>query len=547
MLRHLSSSLFLLLAASCAGAPPRPAVLDHVGDFTRRIATTSPEAQRLFDQGLLLCYGFDHEEAVRLFRRALEADPSCAMAHWGIALAMGPNINHPGLDADRNKAACEAIVRARQLVDGGNRIEFELIEALATLYTYPPSTERGKLDQAYAAAMRRVHEAHPQDDDVATLFAEAMMDLRPWDLWQKDGKPQPGTEEILSTLHEVLQRTPDHPGALHYTIHALEASPHPEFAVPAADRLCNRVPGASHLVHMPSHIYIRVGRYHDAVLANQRAVAVDQERIAKVGRGGFYAVYRAHNYHFLMWAAMFDGQSQVALQAARDTVAQMPAEVVQAMPEVVEGFLSAPLHAMVRFGRWQEILKEPPPDGSLKATTAFWHYARALALSALLRIDEADTERQRFETAAAAVPGNYTMGNNSLADIFAIARPMVEGEIEYRRGHFDRAFTLLRQAVTRDDELHYDEPWGWVQPARHALGALLLEQDHVDEAMTVYGEDLARHPDNGWSLHGLAECLRRSNRSAEAEVVEQRLATAWQYADIALKASCYCRLTPEPR
>ncbi len=547
-LTALGSLAALVAFSSCstprtapAAATPSGALLDDAGEYHRAITTRSRDTQRLFDQGLLLCYGFDHEEATRLFQRAAELDPSCAIAHWGSALAAGPNINNPAMDEARSRAAFGSLAQARALAANASPIERALIEALSQRYAWPPPADRRALDAAYAAAMRDVARAHPTDDDVQTLFAESLMDLRPWDLWTKEGQPQPETPEIVATLEAVLARTPDHPGATHYLIHSLEASPHPERALPAADRLRHRVPGASHLVHMPAHIDIRVGHYQEAIEANRRATRVDQQRVARVGRGGFYAMYRAHHYHFLMWAAMFDGQSEVALRAARDVVRELPLEVVRGMPEFVEGFHSSPYHVLVRFGRWEEVLAEPEPAADLHGTTAARHYARALALSALGRIDEAERERGALEAACARVPETYLMGNNAMRTILDVARPMVEGELEYRRGNHERAFALLREAVARDDALRYDEPWGWVQPARHALGALLLEQGRVADAEAVYRTDLELHPHNGWSLHGLAECLRRRGEGGEAAEVEARFRAAWQRADVALRASCFCR------
>lgn len=512
----------------------------EIGRFHREVSTSSPLAQRWFDQGLALCFGFDQEVARLSFAEAARIDPQCAMAHWGFAYAHGPHINNMAMDETSSREAHEATARALALVDQVTPVERDLIHALAKRYAWPPPADRAQLDRDFAAAMREVWRAHPQDDDVGALFAEALMNLRPWDLWSADGEARPETPEVIATLETVLARQSDHPGATHYYVHTMEASPTPQKAVAAAEQLGARIPGSSHLVHMPSHIWIRVGRYADAIAANARATKVDARRVARHGAGGFYAIYRAHNYHFLMWSAMFDGQRAVALKAARDTVAQLPAETVRAMPQFLESYLGSPYHVMVRFGMWDELLREPQPAAELVATTAMWRYGRTLAFASLGRAEEAAAESALFEAASALVPESYLIGNNTTRAVLEVAREMVAGEVEYRRGNFERAFEHLREAVRRDDALRYDEPWGWVQPARHALGALLLEQGRIDEAQSVYERDLERHPNNGWSLFGLAQCLRRAGRADDARAVQQRFEQAWKRSDTSLRASCFC-------
>jgi tetratricopeptide (TPR) repeat protein len=445
------------------------------------------------------------------------------------------------MDEAASKSAHDAVQHAVRLADGASAVNRELIRALAKRYVWPPPADRKALDVAYADAMRVVWKAHPNDPDVGALFAEATLDLRPWDQWTPDGKPQPGTEEIIATLEAVLARSPNHVGANHYYVHTMEASPHPERALTVADRLGSLVPGAGHLVHMPAHIYIRTGRYDQAIQANQRAIQVDLKYVQRAGRGGFYTIYRAHNYHFLAYAAMFDGQRRVALQAARDMIGEVPLEFVRQMPDFSDAFLALPVHVMVRFGLWDDILKEPEPPKDLFATTAFWRYGRTVALSALGRVDEAGKEFDAFKAAEKAVPETRLNGNNPVSVVLEVARYMAEGELEYRRGHVDRAFDLLREAVRRDDALRYDEPWGWLQPVRHSLGALLLEQGQVTEAEAVYREDLRLHPGNGWSLRGLAECLHRSGRHQEAAATDLLFQKAWARSDIPLRVSCFCR------
>jgi len=537
-----SLAVSIVVAASCSSvAPNGPWTRAELGRYHRAITTDSPDAQRWFDQGLVLCFAFDHEVARDSFAKAAEADPDCAMAYWGRAYAFGPHINNPAMDEDSSRYAVEEIEKAKARVEHASALERDLIDALSKRYAWPAPADRHELDLAYAQAMREVARKYPQDDDVATLFAESLMDLRPWDLWGQDGEPRPETPEVIAALEGVLARTPDHPGAAHFFIHTLEASSEPQRAVPAANTLRTRIPGSSHLVHMPAHIDIRVGNYLGAIESNRAATRADRVRVERAGAGGFYAIYRAHNYHFLMWAAMFDGQRAVALQAARDVVDQIPMEVVRQMPEFLAGSLASPHHAMVRFGMWDEILREPQPAEDLFGTLATWRYARTLAFGALGRVDEAVAEQAQFEAACERVPESYTVGNNSYRTVLAVAREMVAGEVEYRRGDFDVAFDHLRNAVKQDDALRYDEPWGWVQPARHALGALLLEQGRLEEAEQVYRTDLVRHPLNGWAIHGLAECMRRTGREAKARELDTAFRRAWARSDIELNASCFCR------
>jgi len=548
-----SSALLLPLLAGCAGRPPIDSgagdaapLFEGLGSYRREIRTSSDEARRHFDQGWILYQGFNHAEARRSFRRAAELDPSCAMAWWGLALAHGPHINNMAMDEDSSRAAHEAVAKAASLLpaageEGGDGVEAALVGALARRYAWPPPEERRKLDEAWADALGAVHERFRGDVDVAVLYAESLMDLRPWDLWSPEGEPRPETPRIVAVLEGALAARPDHPLANHLYIHALEASPEPGKALAAADRLRDLVPGSAHLVHMPSHIDIRLGRYAEAVEANERAIAADRRYLERANPRGLYSMYRAHNYHFLVYAAMFRGQSELALRRAREIGEVLPREEVLAMPAVLEAFLATPYHVLVRFGRWEEILALPPPPADYPMTTAIWRYARGLSLSTLGRIDEATAEAAAFERAAAAVPESSFVGNNPSRVVLDVGRAMLAGELEYRRGGHDRAFELLREAVRRDEALRYDEPWGWMQPAAHALGALLLEQGRTEEAERVYRADLERHPGNGWSLHGLAECLRRRGASEEAAGVEARLAKSWEAADVPLRASCLCR------
>jgi tetratricopeptide (TPR) repeat protein len=530
-----------LAACRTPSAPPGPfPLLPELQGQHLTVSTRSPAAQAYFDQGLTLYWSFDHAEAKRSFARAAELDASLAMAHWGLALADGPHINNPTMDPERDAAVNTALRQAQSLASGATDLERQLIATLDARYDWPAPADRRPLDEAYAAAMRTLWAQHADSAEVGALFAESLMDLIPWDLFQKDGTARAETPEILGVLEKVLELDPDHVGANHLAIHGWEMSPTPEKAVLSADRLRTLVPGAAHLVHMPAHIDVRLGRYEAAVKANQAAIEASKARVARTGAGGFYAMYRAHNYHFLVYAAQFEGRYELALATARELVRQLPPEVVAAFPAFVEGFLPTPLHVLVRFGKWQEILREPEPPASQPTTRAFRRYARGLALSALGRVDEAAAEQRLFEAACSAVPAEYSIGNNPTSVVLDIGRSMLAGELAYRRGDFEGAFTHLRAAVVKDEALRYDEPWGWFQPAAHALGALLLEQGRLPEAEQVYRRDLALHPDNGWALRGLADCLHRQERADEAAAVEATFRARWKRADVEIRASCFC-------
>jgi tetratricopeptide (TPR) repeat protein len=510
----------------------------NLSAFHRTITTKSAETQKYFDQGLILYYGFNHDAAVASFDQAAALDPQCAMAYWGHAISVGPNINLPFMDSTQARAAWESLQKALKIADKVAPVERDLIHALASRYAWPPPEDRHALDSAYAAAMRGVWQKYNSDPDIGALFADAMMNLRPWNLFYPDGAPAPGTPEIMATLEKVISMVPDHPGANHFYVHTVEASPFPQLALPAANVLRNRIPGAGHLVHMPAHIDIRLGHYADAIKANQNGILADT---AWVAQGGIYTIYRAHNYHFLAYAAMFDGQKNLAMKAARDMVATVPEDLVRAFPDFVESYLGAPEHVMVRFGMWNELLAEPQPPADFLATTAYWHYGRTLAFAALDRVSEASAEFDSLKAACARIPDSRLLGNNSVKSVLNIGLSMAEGELEYRRKQYDHAFELLRLAVQQDDSLHYDEPWGWMMPARHALGALLLEQNRLPEAEVVYREDLRQHPANGWALKGLAEVLRRTNREHDATVIDSEFSQVWARSDIKINASCFCR------
>lgn len=543
-MRAITASVgwFLVVAsASCPaqedGSPP----FYDIGRVHREVSTRDSRAQRWFDRGLALAFGFNHEESIRCFERAAAADPDLAMAWWGKAYALGPNYNNVAMTEDASRAAHEALAEATARIGGATLVEAGLIWALQGRYAWPAPEDHTALDRAYAGRMKTLRDAHPDDPDVTALLAESLMILRPWKLWSPTGEPAPETPEIRAVLEAGLGRWPDHPALCHLYIHAMEASPDPELAEPAADRLLAAVPGSGHLRHMPSHIYVWTGRYADVVASNRLGIEMDRAYVEVAGRENFYTLYRAHNYHFLAYGAMFTGQKAVALEAARELVREIPDALLEQMADFVEVFLATPFHVMVRFGMWDAILAEPEPAGRLLATRAVWRYARGVALAARGRLDEAGAELEAFRAARRAVPSSRLLFQNPVERILAVADVVLEGELEYRRGHHERAFELLRRAVQLDLALSYDEPWGWMEPASHPLGALLLEQGRLDEAMAVYRADLERYPENGWSLHGLAECLRRAGRAEESAAVEARFRTAWASADTAIPGSCFCR------
>ena len=543
-----------------------------LGTYSRSVSTRSPDAQRWFDRGLVWCYAYNHEESERCFRRAAAFDPDCAMTHWGIAYAAGPNYNRQWDAFDEDDLvqtlddAYTASRDALAAMNGASAVEQSLVRALACRY---PSAEAPAdfevWNDAYADAMRTVYRAHRDDLDVCTLFAEALMNRTPWSLWDlKTGEPAAGANtaeaiQVLETAIALMEAAGDerHPGLLHMYIHMMEMSPHPERALRAGDGLRNLVPDAGHLQHMPTHIDVLCGHYHDVVASNSDAIVADRKYLEREGPLNFYSTYRVHDYHFKLYGAMFLGQYKVAMEAADELVETLPEDLLRLesppMADWVESYVGMKMHALVRFGRWQAILAEPLPDDPelYCVTTALMHYAKTVAHAASENIEAAETQRQRFESARSQVPETRTQFNNTCQDILAIAAEMLAGEIAYRKGSYEDAFAHLRGAVALDDNLPYDEPWGWMQPARHALGALLLEQDRLEEAEAVYRADLGldrtlsracQHPENVWSLHGFHECLRRQGKHTEADMVKPRLQLAAARTDVPIDSSCYCRL-----
>jgi tetratricopeptide (TPR) repeat protein len=541
LLLVLASAVFglPLLAASAAAAPASSVPLYEVGSLSRPVTTSSPEAQKYFDQGLAFMFGFNHDEAIRSFARAAELDPGCAMALWGVALANGPHINNPVLPPERAQAAWEALGRAQAAAAGASPVEKALIVAVAARYASPPPEDRKALDLAYANTMRSVWAAFPKDADVGALFAEAMMDVRPWDLWLPDGKPQPGTEELVGALETVLKLEPRHPLALHLYIHAVEASPSPGRADAAADALRDRLPGLGHLVHMPSHIDVRRGRWQEAIDANARAIGADARYTARSPEPGFYRLYMAHNHHMLAYAGMMSGQSGIALQRIREMVQAIPLDFFRANPWA-DGFMAMPLEVLMRFGRWPEILAEPAFPDYVPISRSLQHYARGVAFAATGRMPQAEQELAAFLEARAKVVKEATFGNNSGGDILDVAERVLKGELAFRAGRRDEGIALLREGVAREDKLRYDEPPDWIQPVRHPLGAALLAAGRFAEAEAVFREDLAKLPDNGWGLYGLQRALALQKKKAEAAEVQKRFDTVWSKADVKIQSPCLC-------
>ena len=539
----------LVLSCSSVGALYARAetVPDYydIGDFHYAVSTESEPAQIWFDRGLAMCYGFNHEEAVRCFEKALKRDSSLAMALWGMAYAWGPNINNMIIDPQQMAQAQLAIRLAKLHSAEASPLERKLIDALATRYAVPLPDDRDVLNQAYAEAMREVHAQHADDPLVVTLLAESLMNLQPWKHWSPKGEPGPMTHEIVAVLEAGMEKHPGYPGMCHLYIHTMEASQTPEKALPAANDLRYAMSGLGHLVHMPTHIDIWLGDYDSVVDTNLEAIDADAQFLEEEGPYNFYTLYRIHNYHFVVYGAMFDGQSKLALETARELNEQVPEDMLRQQTDLLDAFMPTAIHVLVRFGRWEDILLEPEPAEYLPVSRSIWRYARALAYAATNRVEEAEAEQDAFQEELERVPDTSFLFQNASRNILGVAEAMIEGEIAYRRGEFDQAFEHLREAIRRDDGLNYDEPWGWMQPARHALGALLLEQGHNKESEAVYREDLRRHPNNPWALHGLTESLRKQGKTDESQQCRQQFVAASERTDVKIDRSCYCRLEEE--
>jgi tetratricopeptide (TPR) repeat protein len=542
---HWFGILPVLILAACAREPSsndwaRGAQLfDGLGNFHRQISTPSPQAQQYFDQGMRLMWAFNHDESSRSFARAAQLDPKCAICLWGVALTVGPNYNMPMMAEARARVAYDSLACAQRLLDGASAPERALIGALKARYPQPaaldPSNE-GPVLQAYSKAMQRVAAQFPRDDDIQTMYAESLMNLNAWKLWSSDGKPAPGTEEIVRTLETVMARNPAHPGANHYYVHAIEASPHPEKAVAAAERLRGMMPAAGHLEHMPAHIMQRVGRYEDAAEANRKGAAADQTYLGKTKPLDYYGMYVAHNYQFLAYSTAMEGRRAETLEAMKQMRAAFPEDLMLAMPGP-DWYGAEPYLAMVRFGLWDQVLAEPRPNPALKSLTGAYLFASAMALAATNRVAQATQRLEDLNALRAALPADATAGFNAAADVLRLAATIAKSQIERAQRHPDAAIATLTEAVALEDKLGYDEPADWFFPVRHLLGAELLRAGKNTLAESVYREDLRRNPGNGWSLFGLAQALRAQGKSGEAAATDALFREAWKHADVTLTAS----------
>ena len=508
-------------------------MFDGLGHLHHGVTTKNPLAQKFFDQGLTFVYAFNHDEAAGSFKEAARRDPEMAMAYWGLALSLGPNINLPE-DDERGKAAYGAIQQAKSLEPKVSEPERAYIDALAQRYQ-ADGKMNDSLQTAYANAMREVARKYPDDPDAGALFAESMMDLHPWNLWTADGKPVQGTDEIVATLEAVMAKYPDHLGANHYYIHAVEASPNPARAIPSADRLGPIVPASGHLVHMPSHIYIRTGDYQKSAAANERAIKVDRVYIRERNPKGIYPLmYFPHNIQFLWASCMMQGNSKCAFKASRDldTVVYSPDSIrmIHAMP-MGEFTMPSRYFTDARFGKWDAILKEVAPQSDFSYTTGVWHYARGLAFLAKKKPDQAAEERKQLDAIAAAMPADRIVGFNSGKRLLELGSATLAGQIAASRGHHDEAIAHLHDAVAIQDSLNYEEPPPWYYPVRETLAMELIAAGKIPDAEQVFRDDLTRNPENGWSLAGLAACLRARNADETASV-QDRFTKAWAHADV---------------
>ncbi len=550
-----------LVATSCAQhtaqhtGPPPPAMpgpphtvadwavgaqlFDGLGDFHRKVTTSSAQAQQYFDQGMRYLWAFNHDESTRSFARAAQLDPACALCYWGVALTVGPNYNLPFMAQPRAQAAWEALQQAHRTSSQATPVEQALVGAVAKRYQgaapLDPSNE-GPVLTAYAEAMRDVAKRFPDDLDVQVLYAEAMMNLHPWKLWTLDGHPAPGTDEIVATLESVLARHPAHPGANHYYIHVMEASPHPERALASAERLHGMMPAAGHLQHMPAHILQRVGRYDDAAEANRQGASADAAYFAKAKPLDYYMMYTAHNYQFLAFSTAMEGRKAETLDAVRKARETITDDMLLTMPGV-DWSITESYAALVRFGLWDDMLAVPAPNPQLSGLTGGYLINKAIALAAKGRVDDAKATVAQLEKLSTSTPADYAAGNNTARDMFAIGALVAKARIADAEGKRDDAIAFLRDAVTKEDQTAYAEPADWFSPVRHILGAELLKAGKPAEAEAVYRKDLELHPHNGWALYGLAQALKA--QSKDASMVDQEFQQAWSRADVSMTTSAF--------
>jgi tetratricopeptide (TPR) repeat protein len=547
--RRLVYTIVLLgccgILASAVAENPKPGStgakhVEGLNVYDFKITTDSDATQKWFNQGLMLLYGFNHGEAIRSFTEAAALDPDAAMPWWGIAYANGMHINIPEMTEAQWKDSHEAAQKALAALDDETPLERALVEAVAKRTAWPVPEAQRPYDEAFCSAMEQVYKEFSDNPDVSALYTESLMNLQPWDYWTEDLKPKHRAAEIVSVLEKALATHPDHPQVCHLYIHAMEAGPDPAKATAAAEVLTTRVPAAGHLVHMPSHLFARVGRYPDAVTANEVAVAADDEFFQVGTDPGSYYIYHAHNLHFLAFAAMMEGRYDVALAAARRLEKAVPDPVLDNVAFLIEAVIPTTLHVMIRFGKWEDVLKEPAPPAKRPAMLAVHHYARGIALAALGRTEEARAEVAKFEAQCEQVPEDWWVFSNKIHDVLPIAKHMLEGELAYREGRLEDAWTALDKAIAAEDKLVYDEPPGWVLPVRHAMGALLMEAGEFTRAEELYRQDQNDHPGNGWSLLGLKQAMEAQGKSEEMTLIAEKLDRAWQRVEERPTSSCYC-------
>lgn len=519
---------------------PRAQRFEEIGPYRRPVTTSSDEAQRYFDQGLAWMYSFNHDEAIRSFAKAAELDPDCAMAWWGISICEGPNYNDPVMTDERSGAAWSALKEAEARAASASPVERGLIEALAARYAFPWPEDRAALNEAYAAAMEELLARFPDDPEVGTLYGESLMVLRPWQLYTIDRLPEADTAKITAALEAVLEKHPNNPGANHLYIHAVEPSLEPERALPAADRLRNQIPVSGHMNHMPSHIYVQTGDWDKSIVQNRAAMRRDTAYLERSPDQGIQHMYIVHNAHMLAYSAMMVGQETEAMEAARSMLPGVPEQMLPAVADFVDLWMSSVYDVQKRFGRWDAILAEPAPPETLPITTAIWRAHRAIAFAAKHEFEDAEAEYERFKEARDAFPEDKMSGSDATRRILEVSDHFIRGEIALQRGQWDRAIAALEQAVEVEDSLSYGEPPQWLQPTRHTLGAVLLKAGRPADAEAVYLEDLERWPGNGWSLLGLSRSLRAQGKLDAAAAAQARFEAAWKGADRPVTSSCLC-------
>ncbi len=518
-------------------------LFDDMGPYTRTVTTTNPNAQAFFDQGINWLWAFNHDEAVLAFRRATEYDPGCAMAWWGISYAQGPNYNDPWMSPARNAAAWDALQRAISEIDDETQLERDLIDALSARYAVDPSEDRSELNAVFAERMGGLFEAYPDDSDIGAMAAEAMMVRYPWKLYTSDGEPaREQTGEIVAALEHVLHVDPYHPGANHLYIHAMEPSNDKARAIPAADRLCDLVPSSGHMQHMPSHIYVQTGRWHDSIEQNRKAMLADDEYRVKSPDQGIQHGYMAHNSHMLAFSAMMVGQEEQALAAAQDMWDQFPAEMLAPFADFVGISMCARYDVLKRFGRWDELLAEPAPPEYLKVTTAMWRAHRAVAFAAKKDIESAVNEQRLFREQTLAIPNPEAPGPfyAEHTKFLLVSDYFVEAEIALQQDKLEDAANLLEQAAMIEDAIGYGEPPLWLQPVRHTLGAVYVKSGQWDDAERVYRDDLAKWPNNGWSLLGMSQALAGKGDKAGAARARAAFQEVWRGSPVEIPSSCMC-------